>query len=48
MNFLVFFLLFSFLAGGATWGQRLLRRPIVYLAICVVFAAAYYSIRVIQ
>jgi hypothetical protein len=48
VNFLVLFLLFSFLAGGATWGQPLLRRPVVYLAICVVFAAAYYSIRVVQ
>ena len=48
MNFLIAFLFFSFIAGGTRLGGPLLRRPIIYLAICVVFAAGYYSISVIQ
>jgi hypothetical protein len=48
MQPLIAFLFMCFLVGGTTLGRTALRRPILLLAVSVVFAASYYSLRVIQ
>lgn len=48
MRLLIFFLLFSFVAAATKTGQRMLRRPVTQLAVCIVVAACFYSIRFAQ
>jgi hypothetical protein len=45
---LIAFLFISFILGSTEIGRRLLRRPVILIAVCALFAASYYSIRVVQ
>jgi len=45
---LIAFLFLSFILGSTEIGRRMLRRPIIIVVACALFAASYYSIRVVQ
>lgn len=48
MEMLLAFLLLAFIAGAAERGRRVLDRRAVFMAISVLVAASYYSIRIVQ
>lgn len=48
MQPLIAFLFLSFILGSTEIGRRMLRRPIIIVVACALFAASYYSIRVVQ
>lgn len=47
MKMFLIFLLGWFIVGGTSIGDRLARRPVVVGVGCAVFAASFYSLRVI-
>ena len=47
MKMFLFFLLSWFVVGGTPIGDRLARRPIVVGLGCALFAASFYSLKVI-
>jgi hypothetical protein len=45
---LIAFLFASFILGATETGRKMLRRPIILVVVSALFAASYYSIRVVQ
>jgi len=48
MKVLIAFLLTTFLLGGTQLGRVPLRRSVTFAMMCLVVAASYYSLRVIE
>jgi hypothetical protein len=45
---LIAFLFLSVILGGTSAGKPFLRRPILFVCVCGVVAASYYSYRVVR
>ncbi len=48
MRTLLFFLLVTFVLGGASAGRPAMRRPSLLLIGCIVIGGAYYSYRFVR
>lgn len=47
MNVLILFLALCFWLGGSRWSGSVRNRPILLLGLATVFAASFYSLRVV-
>lgn len=48
MKVLIAFLLTTFVLGGLQLGRVPIRKPVTFAVCCLVVAASYYSLRVIE